>query len=201
MDMLSLLQRLKQRKIVQWAIAYAATAWVSLEVFDLIAEQFFWPVWVRQSATVLLLFGLFITIVLAWYHGERGRQKIGAVELVLLIVLLSLGGQSVWLLRDRGLNIEPDVDKPGPAFRAEPLPQNSVAVLPCINLGGDENKAHFADGLAAELITRLSAVSGLRIPSHTSSFSFKGKNATIEEIANVLKVRHVLECDVLGDDS
>jgi hypothetical protein len=82
--MLSLIQRLKQRKIVQWAIAYAATAWVSLEVFDLIAEQFFWPVWVRQSATILLLFGLFITIVLAWYHGERGRQKVGMIELVLL---------------------------------------------------------------------------------------------------------------------
>ena len=114
--MLSILQRLRQRKIVQWAIAYAATAWVSLEVFDLIAEQFFWPVWVRQSASVLLLFGLFITIVLAWYHGERGRQKIGMVELVLLIVLLSLGGQSVWLLRDRGLNIEPDVDKPNWRF-------------------------------------------------------------------------------------
>ena len=199
--MLSLMQRLKQRKIVQWAIAYAATAWVSLEVFDLIAEQFFWPVWLRQSATILLLFGLFITIVLAWYHGERGRQKVGMVELILLIVLLSLGGQSVWLLRDRGLNIEADADKPGLTFRTEPLPQNSVAVLPCLNLGGDESRAHFADGLAAELITRLSAVSGLRIPSHTSSFSFKGKNATIEEIAAVLKVRHVLECDVSGDSS
>ena len=195
------MQRLKQRKIVQWAIAYAATAWVLLQVFDLIAEQFFWPVWVRQSASILLVFGLFITIVLAWYHGERGRQKIGMVELVLLIVLLSLGAQSVWLLRDRDLNSESDVDTPRPAFRAEPLPQNSVAVLPCLNLGGDENKAHFADGLAAELITRLSAVSGLRIPSHTSSFSFKGKDATIKEIAEVLKVRHVLECDVSGDDS
>jgi len=199
--MASLLHRLKQRKIVQWAIAYAATAWVSLEVFDLIAEQFFWPAWVRQSATVLLFFGLFITVVLAWYHGERGRQKIGMVELILLIVLLALGGQSVWLLRDRGLNIEADVDKPKLAFRAEPLPQNSVAVLPCLSLGGDKSKAYFADGLAAELITRLSAVSGLRIPSHTSSFSFKGKNTTIEEIAAVLKVRHVLECDVSGDDS
>jgi TolB-like protein/Flp pilus assembly protein TadD len=199
--MLSLMQRLKQRKIVQWAIAYAATAWVSLEVFDLIAEQFFWPSWVRQSATVVLLFGLLITIVLAWFHGERGRQRIGKFELILLILLLSLAGQSVWLLRDRGHKIELDGGKPQTVFRAEPLPQNSVAVLPCLNLGGDENRAYFADGLAAELITRLSAVSGLRIPSHTSSFSFKGKNATIEEIAAVLKVRHVLECDVSGDDS
>lgn len=199
--MLSLVQRLKQRKIVQWAIAYAATAWVSLEVFDLVAEQFFWPSWVRQSATIVLLFGLLITIVLAWFHGEHGRQKIGKFELILLIVLLSLAGQSVWLLRDRGHEIELDAGKSQTVFRAEPLPKNSVAVLPCLNLGGDENRAYFADGLAAELITRLSAVSGLRIPSHTSSFSFKGKNATIEEIAAVLKVRHVLECDVSGDDS
>ena len=199
--MLPFLQRLRQRKIIQWAIAYAAAAWASLQVFDLVAEQFFWPVWVRQSASILLLFGLFITIVLAWYHGERGRQKVGVVELVLLIVLLSLGGQSVWLLRDRGINGEPAVDTQTQTFRAEPLPQNSVAVLPCLNLGGDESRAYFADGLAAELITRLSAVAGLRIPSHTSSFSFKGKNATLEEIANVLKVRHVLECDVSGDES
>ena len=199
--MLSFLQRLKQRKIIQWAIAYAAAAWGLLQVFDLVAEQFFWPVWVRQSASILLLFGLFITIVLAWYHGERGRQKVGMVELVLLVVLLAMGAQSVWLLRDRGVNVEPGTDKPVQAFRTEPLPQNSVAVLPCLNLGGDENKAYFADGLAAEIITRLSAVAGLRIPSHTSSFSFKGKSATIAEVAEVLKVRHVLECDVSGDDS
>ena len=51
--MLSFLQRLRQRKIFQWAIAYAAAAWLSLEVFDLVAEQFFWPAWIRQGATVL----------------------------------------------------------------------------------------------------------------------------------------------------
>ena len=72
--MLPFLQRLRQRKIVQWALAYAAAAWLSLEVFDLVAEQFLWPIWVRQSATVLLLFGLLVTPVLAWNHGERGRQ-------------------------------------------------------------------------------------------------------------------------------
>src|SRR5210317_1530626 len=99
--MLPFLHRLRQRKIFQWAIAYAAAAWLSLEVFDLVAEQFFWPVWIRQGTTILLLFGLLITIVLAWYHGERGRQKVGFVELILLITLLSLGAQSIWYLRDR----------------------------------------------------------------------------------------------------
>jgi TolB-like protein/Flp pilus assembly protein TadD len=199
--MLSYLQRLKQRKIVQWVIAYAAAAWLSLEVFDLVAEQFFWPAWIRQAATILVLFGLIITIVLAWYHGERGRQRVGAVETVLLVALLVMAGQSVWLLRDRDQSIDEERETAASPFRSEPLPDKSVAVLPCMNLSGDEAQGYFADGLAAELITRLSAVSGLRIPSHTSSFSFKGKNLAIEEVAASLRVRHVLECNVSGDES
>ena len=199
--MLLYLQRLRQRKIVQWAIAYAAAAWISVEVFDLVAEQFFWPIWIRQASTILLLFGLLITIVLAWYHGERGRQKVGVIETVLLVALLVLAGQSVWLLRDKNQSIDLETGSVAAAFRVDPLPEKSVAVLPCLNLSGDEGQAYFADGLAAELITRLSAVAGLRIPSHTSSFSFKGSNVAIKEIAVSLRVRHVLECDVSGDET
>jgi TolB-like protein/Flp pilus assembly protein TadD len=198
--MLPLLQRLKQRKIVQWAIAYFAGAWLVLEVFDMIAEQFLWPAWIRQAATVLVLFGGLVAIVLAWYHGERGRQKVGAVELVILVAILAVGGQSVWLLKDRSDRLEAEASGP-PGFREQPLPEHSVAVLPCTNLSRDEDQGYFADGLAAELITRLAAVSGLRIPSHTSSFSFRGQNVTLEGVAAALKVRHVLECDVAGDES
>jgi TolB-like protein len=199
--MLPYLQRLRKRKIVQWAVAYAAVAWLSLEVFDLVAEQFFWPVWIRQGATILLLFGLFITIVLAWYHGERGRQKPSWFELVLLTALLALAGQSVWSLRDQYRSVDPDSAYAVSSFRSELLPENSVAVLPCLNLSANEGQSYFADALAAELITRLSAVSGLRIPSHTSSFSFKGKGLSVGEIADSLRVRHVLECDVSGDET
>lgn len=198
---LSFLKRLKKRKIVQWAIAYFAGAWVLLEVFDLVAEQFLWPNWIRQTATILVLFGLFITIVLAWYHGERGRQKIGMIELAVLTVLLTLAGQSVWVLKDRAIEMANQKSSEAFSFRPEPLPENSVAVLPCLNLSGDENQEYFTDGLAAELITRLSAISELRVPSHTSSFSFKGQNLTIKEVASSLRVRHVLECDVTGDQS
>ncbi|MFZ8942206.1 MAG: hypothetical protein ACO2ZK_09520, partial [Gemmobacter sp.] len=93
------------------------------------------------------------------------------------------------------------VGTPSADFRPEPLPRHSVAVLPCANLSAHEEQGYFADGLAAELITRLAAVSGLRIPSHTSSFSFRGKNLTLEAVAASLRVRHVLECDVFGDET
>jgi len=192
-------QSFKQRKVVQWTAAYFAAAWLSLELFDLVAEQFMWPIWVRQGATVLLLFGLLVTLVLAWYHGERGRQRVGAGELVLLAVLLGLAGGSVWLLKSRSDTAVSQSSMAGFAFRAAPLPEHSVAVLPCTNLSSDEEQEHFADGLAFELITRLSAVTELRVPSQTSSFTFKGQNATIEQVASALRVRNVLECGVTGD--
>lgn len=191
-------RRLRKRQIVKWAVAYFAGAWILLEMFDLVAEQFLMPVWIRQGATVFLLFGVLITLVLAWYHGERGRQKVGAFEAILLVVLLALAGQSIWMLK---YNSEQTADDEVFQFRDEPLPQHSVAVLPCENLGDDAGQGYFADGLAAELITRLAAVRGLRIPSQKSSFSFRGKNVTLEAVAASLKVRHVLECDVFGDQS
>ncbi len=195
-------QTFKQRKIVQWAVAYFASAWLSLELFDLVAEQFLWPIWVRQGATVFLLFGLLITLVLAWYHGEKGRQKVSPGELVLLTALLVLAGGSVWTLKNRSAD-SPALQSSvaGFAFRQEPMPENSVAVLPCSNFSADSDQEYFADGLAAELITRLSFVSELRVPSQTSSFSFKGRDASIGEVASALRVRHVLECNVSGDGS
>ncbi len=194
--------KFKQRQVVQWAVAYFASAWLSLELFDLVAEQFLWPIWIRQGATVFLLFGLLITLVLAWYHGEKGRQKVGPGELVLLTALLVLAGGSVWTLKNRSANSSAfQSSVAGFSFRQEPLPENSVAVLPCSNFSADPDQEHFADGLAAELITRLSFVTELRVPSQTSSFSFKGRGASIGEVASALRVRHVLECNVSGDGS
>lgn len=120
---------------------------------------------------------------------------------VALVAFLAIAGQSIWFLIDQNQTVDSEAAPAVSSFRAEPLPDNSVAVLPCLNLSGHEGQGYFADGLAAELITRLSAVSGLRIPSHTSSFSFKGRNLPIKEIAASLRVRHVLECDVSGDES
>jgi hypothetical protein len=77
------------------------------------------------------------------------------VELVLLVTILAIGGQSVWLLKDRSDRLESGVDGQASGFREEPLPEHSVAVLPCTSLGRGEGQSYFADGLAAELITRL----------------------------------------------
>jgi TolB-like protein/tetratricopeptide (TPR) repeat protein len=71
--------------------------------------------------------------------------------------------------------------------------QKSVAVLPFEDLSQNKDEAYFSDGLAGELIDLLAKVPGLRVPARMSSFYFKGRPATLQEIAHALNVTHVLE--------
>ena len=91
----SLIENLTRRKVIQWAIAYVAGAWLLLEVLGFVAENFGWPTSLVRGATVLLGVGFLLTLVLAWYHGERGRQRATASELLLVFALVLLAGAAV----------------------------------------------------------------------------------------------------------
>ena len=75
-------------------------------------------------------------------------------------------------------------------------PQNSIAVLPILDLTEGMQNGEFADGITEELIDRLSKIPGLRVPSPTSSFYFKGKNLPVADIAKSLGVAYVLDGSV-----
>ncbi len=92
----TLLQRLRERKLVQWAVAYLAGAWVVLQALDLVGQQFGWPPGLLRGVTLTLAIGFLIALVLAWYHGERGLQRVTGVELMILALLLAIGGGMLW---------------------------------------------------------------------------------------------------------
>jgi len=75
-------------------------------------------------------------------------------------------------------------------------PQKSIAVLPFLDLTEEMNEEPFADGMTEELIDRFSKIPGLRVPSPTSSFYFKGKQIPISDIAKTLGVAYVLDGSV-----
>ena len=87
----------------------------------------------------------------------------------------------------------------GPAnpanFRsAPPLPDKpSIAVLPFDNMSGDPEQEYFADGIAEDIITTLSKLSGLFVIARNSSFAFKGQSKDPRNVAVELGVRYVLE--------
>lgn len=87
----------------------------------------------------------------------------------------------------------PGAESRGPSSAPQPP---SVAVLPFANMSTDAENEFFADGISEELLNLLVRVEGLRVPSRTSSFAFKGQNMDIREIARQLEVNHILEGSV-----
>jgi adenylate cyclase len=76
------------------------------------------------------------------------------------------------------------------------ITDKSVAVLPFVDMSEKKDQEYFSDGLSEELIDMLTKVPELKVPARTSSFYFKGKQATIADIAKALGVTHVLEGSV-----
>jgi transcriptional activator of cad operon len=84
----------------------------------------------------------------------------------------------------------------GETTRSSVVGDTSVAVLPFLDLSENKDQEYFADGMSEELIDSLSQVSELHVPARTSSFYFKGKQASLHNIAGSLGVSHVLEGSV-----
>jgi TolB-like protein/Tfp pilus assembly protein PilF len=203
------LQRLKQRKLVQWALAYIAAAFALLQGLDIIAQQFGWPDDVRRGITLALIVGFFVVLVLAWYHGERGAQKVSGTELLILALLLAIGGGALWRYAQAPSSVPVSVAAvsttqvaPVPTAAAVSIPAKSVAVLPWVNESGNKDEQYFSDGLSENLITALSQFAGLKVISRSSSFQFRDTKDDSAIIGRKLGVAHLLEGSVqrIGDE-
>ncbi len=105
------------------------------------------------------------------------------------VVVFVLGGAIVGLTLHRRGPVDP---APG---IAQPS-QSSIAVLPFLDLTEGMKDEEFADGMTEELIDKLSRIQGLRVPSATASFYFKGKSLPVAEMARQLGVLWVLDGSV-----
>jgi TolB-like protein/lipoprotein NlpI len=188
----SLIQRLTQRKIVQWAIAYVAGAWLLVEVLSFIAENFGWPAGIVRGAAVFLGIGFFVALVLAWYHGEKGQQRVTRLELSIIAGLLLSASVAVAYVSRGSAPQEPETGAQ-PTLTIDP---RAIAVLPFADMSAEGDQEYFSDGIAEELLSLLGKIPGLLVAARTSSFSFKGQNLEIPEIAERLHVAHVLEGSV-----
>jgi adenylate cyclase len=72
----------------------------------------------------------------------------------------------------------------------------SIAVLPFDNLSGDPEQQYFSDGIAEDIITDLSKLSGLFVIARNSAFTYRGRAVNVHEVSRALGVRYVLEGSV-----
>ncbi len=199
--MLDYLKRLGQRKMAQWALAYAAGAWVALQVLGLAADSYGWSPTVMRIAFGIAVLGFVIALVLAWYHGERGQQKATGPELLLLAALLAVGGGLIWNSERQRARAVTAVSATAAAASATTAAATiatnandarSIAVLPFVNLSSDPEQEYFSDGLSEDLITALSQFNGLKVISRNSSFTFRHSKQDSAAIGARLGVAHLL---------
>ncbi len=121
-------------------------------------------------------------------RGPRAWRLPGALIASVVLVLAVI---AVW---------RPDPRQPLPvASSPDHLfnpPPHTVAVLAFTNLSGDPTQDYLSDGLSEELIEALSQIHQVQVTARTSSFFFKGKAATIRDIAQTLNVAAVVEGSV-----
>jgi TolB-like protein len=193
---------LRRRKVVQWGIAYVAAAWGLLQGLAYLSTVFQWSAQLQRPATMAFLVGLPIALVLAWYHGDRGHQRVSGREFAILTVLLLLGGGLFWRVGRMPVAPPMTTTAAGVAVGvAQPAAEakaggTSIAVLPFVNMSGDKDNEYFSDGISEELLNVLVRVDGLGVASRTSSFSYKGSPLGTAEIAKALRVNHILEGSV-----
>ena len=188
-------RRLRERKMVQWALAYVAASFALIQILDIVSQRFGWPEQTIRLVIIAATLGFFVTIVLAWYHGERGAQRVTSAELLILTLLLAIGGAALWRLALRTSEGAAASNTGGPVAGPAADPR-SIAVLPFVNMSGEKDNDYFSDGISEEILNVLASIPELRVAARTSSFSFRDGKHEAPEIAQELHVRMILEGSV-----
>lgn len=212
------LAELRRRNVIRMAGLYLVGAWLVVQVVETVLPIFDVPNWVLRAIVTVVAIGFLPALVFAWVFeltptglkredevpdGESiasatARRMNRAIVALLLLALVCFAVDRFVLSPRRAAAAEaaaPSAPPPTPSAAAKAA-DNSIAVLPFVNMSSDKEQEYFSDGLSEELLNLLAQVPNLRVVARTSSFSFKGKDVDIAAIAEALNVAHVLEGSV-----
>jgi len=191
---------LKRRNVYKVAVAYAVAGWALSQGVAQVFPVFDVPNWAIRSIVVLIIIGLPIALVLAWMF-ELTPQGIKRTEMADAMPATSRRNKRAWIyvviiggLVSIGLFFLGRYT--APTATVAPVSGKSIAVLPFENLSEDKANAYFADGIQAEILTRLSRIADLKVISRTSTQQYQSKPANLDEIAKQLGVANVVEGSV-----
>ena len=140
-------------------------------------------------------------IVLPWETGGKAQSSAPRalktspflIPAVALIIIVLLAG---WWWTQRSSKNQQSVAAHAAPTTANVPDQKSVAVLSFVNMSDDKGSEYFSDGVSEELLTVLQKIPGMHVAARTSAFSFKGKNATAQEIGQKLGVAYLVDGSV-----
>ncbi|UCC71017.1 MAG: hypothetical protein JSV86_11530 [Gemmatimonadota bacterium] len=149
-----------------------------------------------RAIHVLLGIGFVLALVLAWYHGEKGRQRVSGPELVMVAALLVIAGAALSLVRVGDEAPSTTATFASPGAEAE---RPAIAVLPCDNISPNPEDAYLADGIHEEILLRLSRIQSLTSIGRKSVEWYRDNPRPIRVMAAELGVGSVGECSMRKD--
>ena len=167
----NLWQELKRRKVIRFVLIYAPTAFVLLEVYDIIADNYGFQPWAFNLFLTILILGFVILIILSWIFDftPEGLQRTRSLEY------------------EQSETRQEQQSVPDASF------DGSIAVLPFQDMSPEKDQEYFCEGISEEIINALCRVERLKVIARTSAFAFKGRQVDIREIGKSLNVEHILE--------
>jgi len=189
---------------------YVVGAWLVIQVADV-----FFPAWgLPETALRFLIVAAIlcfpIALIFSWTFdittsgivktepadsGGVFDNSLKRSDYVVLVALLAIGAA---IVLNSLRNIVEEVDVVVAA--AEKI-ENSVAVLPFVNLDTNPDTGYFSDGVTEEILHRLSSLKALHILSRTSSFAFRDSKEGSVRISELLGVRYLLQGSIRRDNN
>jgi TolB-like protein/Tfp pilus assembly protein PilF len=203
----SFFSELKRRNVYKVAVAYAVVSWLLIQAASILFPTFEAPPWAMKVFVAVIALGFPVALVFSWAFEitPEGLKRESEIEpgksithhtgrkLVGITIFIAVIATALFVFQ----LLRPHLTSTGgPSAPVNAAPEKSVAVLAFANLSDDKGSEYFSDGISEELLTVLQKIPGLHVAARTSAFSFKGKNATAQEIGQKLGVAHLVDGSV-----
>lgn len=180
---MSFFSEIRERRLFQIVATYAATGWIALEIISDLIERGILPELTYRVGLVWYIGGFAASLVIGWYHGEKGRQKASVPELAVL------GSIGLALLVATGFQVSDHVRQVRVAHaQSVGHDLSRVAVLYFEDRSASESDGYLGDALTEELINQLGQVEGLDVVSRNAVLPYRGTGVPPDSIGSALRV-------------
>lgn len=213
---MSFFAELKRRNVFRVGAAYAVVAWLLIQVADILLPRLGAPDWFVNAFILVIILGFPVALVIAWIFevtpegittqeavdaGAKttSGKKLNAVIIAALVLAVIFMAVDNYVLDDAmqaPVAASTNTAAPNDEILETTGLDKSIAVLPFTNLSNDPDQEYFSDGLAGELINRLSQIRDLSVTGQNSSFYFKDRETSPREIGEILGVSYLLQGSV-----
>ena len=192
---MSVISELKRRNVFRMMALYIIAAWLIMQVAEVVITLANLPDWIGPTILGLLAVGFPIAMIFSWLYeitpeGVSLEKDVNPTKSITHITGRRLDFLVISLLAAAVIMLA--YDKWWPSAPSD----QSIAVLPFVNMSADPVQEFFSDGISEEILNLLTKVPDLLVISRSSAFSFKGQNVDIPTIADKLNVAHILEGSV-----